>query len=282
MKKIITVPIICLFIFCAWYFYPCFNLKGTYSRTLNWENAPEVECVVIGDKYYEAIVSDGEKGHEACCFDGQRLNRETPFYDYQLKPLRRMIIVDRHSALTPKDYRLIKLGWNKIYEWNYNQNCWVKCEKIKDKAFIKRISSEDVFPKINTAMSNKWESTLIDHLANVETLDILENFDHHELTVTNVDDIFRLIKIIKIDEEASTSLHTCLQPKTFIFKEGTNQLVTIFYHTHDFDRLRESADDNQIYLYWRYGKWPNVHAVLTPKSSKQFAEWLTAHNLKTK
>ena len=271
MKKIITALVICLLIFCVWYFYPCLSFKGTYSRNLYRDiTQGEVECVVVGDKYYEALVSEGEV-----------LWRESSYYDYQLKPLQRMIIVDRHSVLTPKDYRSIKLGWNKIYEWNHNKGRWKKSEKVKDKMFIQRISSENIFPKKDSAISGKWESTLSEHLTSIDKLEVLE-FGAPALTITDIDDIHRLIETIEVDEDASTFRCGCLKPKTFIFKEGTNQLATIFYHTHDFDKLRETTDDHQIYLYWRYGKWPNAYAVLTAESSKQFAEWLTEHNLKIK
>lgn len=263
--------------FCVWYFYPCLSFKGTYSRIAIWGGYTNFSYVIVDDKFDELY------------FDGQVIDglyaADHPYmkYDYQLKPFHRMILVDMHSALTPLDYRPVKLGWNTIYTWNHYEDCWDKCERVGDKVISK--IKLGFSPGKDTEMAGKWESTFAEHLANVETIEILTRKNNPatlELTVTDSNDIQRLIETIRVDEEASTYVDKCCHLKTFRFKEGTNLLAEVVYRTQDFDGLRETTNDQQIRLYWRDGKWPYVDAVLTPESSKQFGEWLAEHNLKIK
>lgn len=54
------------------------------------------------------------------------------FYDYQLKPIRRMLWVDIQSPLFHNGYYPVKLGWNKIYEWDIKGGHWDKRNKVKE------------------------------------------------------------------------------------------------------------------------------------------------------
>jgi hypothetical protein len=113
MKKIITILILVIPVFIIWYFYPCFTFKGTYERS--WLG--ETQFVVIGDKFV-----DGEHS-----------------YDFQLKPIRRMLWVDMRLPLFDMEHYPVKLGWNKIYEWDSKSGGWDKLKKIKQPQSIKPI-----------------------------------------------------------------------------------------------------------------------------------------------
>lgn len=111
LARILNVALV-VAIFAIWYFYPCLSFKGTYSRTVNWSSGKEVQHVFIGEKY-----TDGDS-----------------LYEYQLKPLRRMLRVDieAEQSLLPRPYYPVKLGWNKIYEWDFKSGKWKKLEKVKE------------------------------------------------------------------------------------------------------------------------------------------------------
>ena len=108
MKKIITILKLVIPVFVIWYYYPYVTFKGTYERS--WLG--EKQYVVIDDQYTSV----------------------TTTFEYQLKPFRRMIWVDlgheTEESLFPL-YLPVKLGWNKIYEWDFKSGGWNKLKKLK-------------------------------------------------------------------------------------------------------------------------------------------------------
>lgn len=110
LARILNVVLVVV-MFVIWYFYPCLNFKGTYSKAVHWNSGKQIKYVSIGEKY-----TDGDFT-----------------YEYHLKPIRRMLWVDiqAEQSLLPRSYYPIKLGWNKIYVWDCKSGSWSKLTKTK-------------------------------------------------------------------------------------------------------------------------------------------------------
>mgnify|MGYP001133757200 CR=1 FL=1 len=110
MKRIIPLLILIIAIFCIWYFYPCFAFKGTYTYTQNTIPEPTAIYITIDDKFRT---------------DSSELN-------YKLNPIRRRLELDIHPSPMGLNIGKIKLGWNKIYEWDFKRGYWVQRNKVKE------------------------------------------------------------------------------------------------------------------------------------------------------
>jgi hypothetical protein len=126
------------------------------------------------------------------------------------------------------------------------------------------------------AISGKWESTLQDHLANADHLEIINRVDDESITILSVNVINRLVSLIEIDEENTHSTYMCPSTKHFVFRKGADELATIYYLP---ESCCPSGEDEPIRLYWIHGKWPHVHAALTPKSADLFLDWLKENKI---
>lgn len=110
IKKFKTTALsIALILFGIWFFYPCFTYKGTYSCTRNTVPEKTTEIMIIDEELHWGDRSDS----------------------YTLKPFRRMLWLDNQSPLFPEGHYPIKLGWNKVYEWDFKSGGWIRFEKVR-------------------------------------------------------------------------------------------------------------------------------------------------------
>ena len=116
------------------------------------------------------------------------------------------------------------------------------------------------------AMSGKWESTLSNHLASADSVDVIEIPNTHLATITDKMELRRLIESVEIDEAESGWMCFCGGSPWFVFKEGTNELATISYHHNSHLRRKD-------------GPWPG-DGVLTGSSRNKICKWFEENNIK--
>ena len=116
------------------------------------------------------------------------------------------------------------------------------------------------------ALEGRWEAVLCEALGEVDSLEIIQLPKESLITITDINDISRLINAVEINEEKSGNVCFCVGELELIFRNKTNQVAAINVHKNG--RLR-----------WRSGEWIN-DAILTTSSSNQFFGWMKTHDIK--
>ena len=123
-----------------------------------------------------------------------------------------------------------------------------------------------IITEIN-ALSGKWESTLLNHLAHANRLRIIyDRANDESIEITDTNEIQNLLISITIDEEDLTMICMELNPIELVFRNDTNKLASIILHNC-------SCNGGNGRLYWIQGSWPKS-VLLTQTSSSNFFGWI--------